>query len=70
LEVGSLDYEDSDKAHWQTKPPQERMEALEALELLRQIVYGYGPATTRLQRVLEVAEFGQYRLPRPNVRIG
>lgn len=53
FEVGSLDDEDPDKAYWQSKSPQERMEAL---ELLRQIIYGYDPATTRLQRVLEVAE--------------
>ncbi|MGA2738291.1 MAG: hypothetical protein ABSG65_12690 [Bryobacteraceae bacterium] len=53
FEVGSLDDEDHDKAYWQTKSPQDRMEAL---ELLRQIIYGYDPATTRLQRVLEVAE--------------
>ncbi len=52
FEVGSLDDENPDKAYWQTKTPQERMEAL---ELLRQIIYGYDPATTRLQRVLEVA---------------
>jgi hypothetical protein len=67
LEVGSLDGEDPDKAYWQTKSPQERMEAL---ELLCQIIYGYDPATTRLQRVLEVAELEQYRLPQANVRIG
>jgi hypothetical protein len=53
FEVASLDDEDPDKAYWQSKSPQERMEAL---ELLRQIIYGYDPATTRLQRVLEVAE--------------
>jgi len=53
FEVASLDDEDSDKAYWQAKSPQERMEAL---ELLRQIIYGYDPATTRLQRVFEVAE--------------
>ena len=53
FEVASLDDEDPDKAYWQTKSPQQRMEAL---ELLRQIIYGYDPATTRLQRVLEVAE--------------
>jgi hypothetical protein len=53
FQIGSLDDEDPDKAYWQTKSPQERMEAL---ELLRQIIYGYDPATTRLQRVLEVAE--------------
>jgi hypothetical protein len=53
FEVASLDDEDPDKAYWQSKSPQERMEAL---ELLRQIIYGYDPATTRLQRVLEIAE--------------
>jgi hypothetical protein len=35
------------------KSPQERMAAL---ELMRQILYGYDPATTRLQRVFEIAE--------------
>jgi hypothetical protein len=29
---------------------------MEALELMRQINYGYNPATDRLQRVLEIAE--------------
>ena len=53
FEVGSLDDEDPDKAYWRSKSPQERMEAL---ELLRQVIYGYDPATTRLQRILEVAE--------------
>ena len=42
-----------DKAYWHSKTPQERMEAL---ELMRQINYGYNPITERLQRVLEVAE--------------
>jgi hypothetical protein len=31
-------------------------ERLQAVELMRQIVYGYDPSTTRLQRVLEVAQ--------------
>jgi hypothetical protein len=53
FEVGSLDGEDPDKAYWHAKSPRERMEAL---ELLRQIIYGYDPASDRLQRVLEVAE--------------
>jgi hypothetical protein len=51
--VGSLDQEPYDKAYWQVKSPAER---LEALELMRQIIYGYDPATARLQRILEVAE--------------
>jgi hypothetical protein len=53
FEVGSLDGEDPDKAYWHAKSPRERMEAL---ELLRQIIYGYDPASDRLQRVLEVVE--------------
>ncbi len=44
----------ADKAYWHSKTPQERMAAL---ELMRQINYGYDPTTERLQRVLEVVEF-------------
>lgn len=47
-------FEESDeKAYWATKTPAER---LEALEQMRQILYGYDPASTRLQRVLTVAQ--------------
>ena len=53
LSVTSLSEESDEKAYWQTKTPQER---LEAVELMRQIHYGYDPATTRLQRVLEVTQ--------------
>ena len=56
FEVASLDDEDPDKVYWRSKSPQQRMEAL---ELLRQIIYGYDPATTRLQRVLEVIDLQQ-----------
>lgn len=38
---------------WQTKTPQER---LEALEYLRRTAYGHDAATARLQRVLEIAQ--------------
>lgn len=38
---------------WQSKTPQER---LEAIEIMRQIIYGYNPSTTRLQRILEIAQ--------------
>lgn len=51
--VISLREESGDKALWLNKTPLER---LEALELMRQINYGYDPATERLQRVLEVVE--------------
>ena len=51
--VDSLSDESGDKVYWLSKTPLER---LQALEFMRQIHYGYDPATTRLQRVLEVAE--------------
>jgi hypothetical protein len=51
--VASL-FDDSDeKAYWLARTTDER---LEALELMRQILYGYNPATTRLQRILEVVQ--------------
>lgn len=53
FEIVPLDEDRSDREYWLARSPRERMEAL---ELARQIVYGYDPATTRLQRVLEVAE--------------
>jgi hypothetical protein len=53
FEIGSLDDTKAERNYWRTRSPQERMEAL---ELLRQIIYGYDPATTRLQRVLEIVE--------------
>ena len=49
--VGSLGDEGDEKAYWQSKTPEER---LAAVELMRQIIYGYDPSTTRLQRVLSV----------------
>jgi predicted Fe-S protein YdhL (DUF1289 family) len=51
--VDSLSDESDERAYWKSKTPEER---LEALEQLRQMIYGYDPATTRLQRVLEIAE--------------
>ena len=52
--VGSAFGESDEKAFWFSRTPLER---LEALEYLREIAFGYDPATTRLQRVLETAEF-------------
>jgi hypothetical protein len=54
LEIRSTSDRLSDRDYWLSKTVEER---LEALELLRQIAYGYDPNTERLQRVLEVAEF-------------
>jgi hypothetical protein len=51
--VASLAGQPDDRAYWLARSPDER---LEAVEFLRQLNYGYDPATTRLRRVLEVAE--------------
>jgi len=52
--VTTLDKNDEDeKAYWLSKTPFER---LDAVETMRQIVYGYDPTTTRLQRFLEVTQ--------------
>jgi hypothetical protein len=34
---------------------------MEALELLRQVIYGYDPADARLQRILEVVDLKDLR---------
>lgn len=44
----------SDVKFWLSKTPQER---IQAVEYLRQLMYGYDPATERLQRFFETAEF-------------
>ena len=51
--VTTLSEKSNDKEYWLSKTPQER---LQALEMMRQINYGYDPVTTRLQRVLEIVE--------------
>jgi hypothetical protein len=42
-----------DRVFWRSRSTAER---LEAIELMRQVNYGYDPITARLQRVLTVAE--------------
>jgi hypothetical protein len=52
LSVVPLDQADAlDKAYWRAQSPQAR---LEALELMRQVMYGYDPISDRIERVLEV----------------
>lgn len=51
--VATLTDESDEKQYWLTKSPYER---LRALELMRQIIYGYDPSTERLQRFFEVAQ--------------
>jgi hypothetical protein len=53
LEAGHLTSKPNDRQYWLSKTPDERFEAL---EILRQIAYGYDPATERLQRVFEVVK--------------
>jgi hypothetical protein len=48
--------EAKDRAYWLSKTPLER---LAACELLRQITYGYDPATARLPRSFEILERGE-----------
>jgi len=52
--TGSAFGEGDEKLFWRSKSPEER---LEAVEIYREIAFGYDPSTARLQRVLEVAEF-------------
>lgn len=47
------DQDKEEKMYWNSKTPHER---LEAIEITRQIIYGYDPATARLQRVFEVTK--------------
>jgi hypothetical protein len=54
--VASLGEEPNDLAYWLSKTVEERWAAI---ELLRQIHYGYDPATARLQRVYQVLELGE-----------
>ncbi len=49
----SDEMDEDEKIYWLSKTPQER---LQALELTRQIVYGYDPSSTRLERVLTITE--------------
>jgi hypothetical protein len=42
-----------EQAFWLKQTPEER---LQALEFLRQVMYGYDPSTARLQRILTLAQ--------------
>ena len=51
LTVASLSDQSDEKVYWLAQSPYER---LRAVEILRQINYGYYQSTARLQRVLEI----------------
>jgi len=51
--VASVLEKSDEKSYWLSRTPYER---LEAVELMRQIIYGYDSSAIRLQRVLEVTQ--------------
>ena len=53
LSFGSIHDGGDEKGYWISKSPQERVQAI---EIMRQIIYGYDPTTERLQRVFEAAQ--------------
>lgn len=55
-ETFEMGKEPRDRSYWMSKTPEER---LAALEFLRQVTYGYDPATARLQRVVEILKLGE-----------
>lgn len=54
LAIGDFRAPSDESTYWARRSPHER---LAGLELNRQIIYAYDPATTRFQRFLEIAEF-------------
>lgn len=58
LSMTALDDDSNDLNYWLSKTPDQRMEAL---EMLRQVIYGYDPAEVRLQRILEVVDLKDLR---------
>jgi hypothetical protein len=67
FKVASLFDPSDEKEYWLSKTPEER---LEAVELMRQIIYGYDPSATRLQRVFEIVHLlpnGQQQIKRINL---
>jgi|ABEF01.1.fsa_nt_gi hypothetical protein len=53
VSIQSLHEPADDRDYWLAQPSAAR---LAAVELQRQLIYGYDPAATRLQRVFEVVE--------------
>ena len=51
--IASLNDPSDERAYWLSKSPHER---LRAVEIMRQILYGYDPSSTRLQRVFTIAQ--------------
>ena len=49
--------EGNDRDYWKQKSYSER---IEALELLRRIIFGYDPSTARLQRTITITQLKKY----------
>ena len=54
ISFSTLDNNENDLKYWLSKTAVER---LQAVELLRILMFSYDPTTERLQRVFETAEF-------------
>ena len=52
VNVTSLDDTEEEKNYWISKSPLER---IEALEIIRRMIYGQDRVTSRLQRIFETA---------------
>ena len=51
--TGDMSDIEEEKQFWFSKTPKER---INAVEIMRQIIYGYDPSTTKFQRFFEIAE--------------
>lgn len=51
VEICSLGEEGNDLEFWLSRTPEER---ISAVEHLRRMMYGYDPATARMERILEI----------------
>ena len=54
ISLASVHEDSDDISYWHSRTASDR---LAALEFLRQVMFGYDPVTTRLQRIIEFAEF-------------
>jgi len=56
LSVVALSEKSGKRGFWHSATPHDR---LRALEFMRETMYGYDPASARLQRVLEITQLGK-----------
>lgn len=51
--IGTLEEQGDDRAYWASKSPAER---LQALEFMRQVMYGYDPEVDGMVKVFEIID--------------